>query len=102
MGRPTDEPLQRDQTDLGSAATEDGAGVAPEIAPEPAEPAPLLELRDGLPPVVDTPDAYARVVEAFGAGISSQKTSGRSRAPRNCATASRNSSGNAEGSTRGS
>jgi len=68
MGRPTDEPLQRDQTDLGSAATEDGAGVAPEIAPEPAEPAPLLELRDGLPPVVDTPDAYARVVEAFGAG----------------------------------
>ena len=68
MGRPTDEPLQRDQRDLGSAETEDGADVAPEIAPEPPEPAPLLELRDGLPPVVDTPEAYARVVEAFAAG----------------------------------
>ena len=36
---------------------------------EPAEespPAPLLELRDGLPPVVDTPEALAAVVEAFG------------------------------------
>lgn len=68
MGRPTDEPLQRDQRDLGSAETEDGADVASEIAPEPPEPAPLLELRDGLPPVVDTPEAYARVVEAFAAG----------------------------------
>jgi ribonuclease D len=68
MGRPTDEPLQRDQRDLGSADTEDGAEVAPEIAPVPPEPAPLLELRDGLPPVVDTPEAYARVVEAFAAG----------------------------------
>ena len=66
MGRPTDEPLQRDQRDPGSVETEDGADVAPEIAPEP--PAPLLELRDGLPPVVDTPEAYARVVEAFAAG----------------------------------
>jgi ribonuclease D len=68
MGRPTDEPLQRDQRDLGSADTEDGAEVAPEIAAVPPEPAPLLELRDGLPPVVDTPEAYARVVEAFAAG----------------------------------
>ena len=68
MGRPTDEPLQRDQRDPGSVETEDGADVAPEIAPEPPEPAPLLELRDGLPPVVDTPEAYARVVEAFAAG----------------------------------
>ena len=68
MGRPTDEPLQRDQRDLGSAETEDGADVASEIAPEPPEPAPLLELRDGLPPVVDTAEAYARVVEAFAAG----------------------------------
>jgi ribonuclease D len=36
---------------------------------EPAEespPAPLLELRDGLTPVVDTPEALAAVVEAFG------------------------------------
>ena len=68
MGRPTDEPVQRDQTDLDPAETEDGAEVVPEIAPEPPEPAPLLELRDGLPPVVDTPEAYARVVEAFAAG----------------------------------
>jgi ribonuclease D len=68
MGRPTDEPLQRDQRDPGSVETEDGADDPPEIAPEPPEPAPLLELRDGLPPVVDTPEAYARVVEAFAAG----------------------------------
>jgi ribonuclease D len=68
MGRPTDEPLQRDQRDRGSADTEDGAEVAPEIAAVPPERAPLLELRDGLPPVVDTPEAYARVVEAFAAG----------------------------------
>src|SRR6476661_2358830 len=67
MGRPTDEPL-RDQRDLGSAVTEDGADAAPEIAPEPPEPAPLLELRDGLPPVVDTPEALARTVAAFAAG----------------------------------
>ncbi|RYU10982.1 HRDC domain-containing protein [Nocardioides iriomotensis] len=36
---------------------------------EPAEdapPAPLLELRDGLTPVVDTPEGLAAVVEAFG------------------------------------
>jgi ribonuclease D len=33
---------------------------------EEAPPAPLLELRDGLPPVVDTPEALAAVVEAFG------------------------------------
>ena len=68
MGRPTDEPLQRDQSDLGSAETGDCADVAAETAPEPPEPAPLLELRDGLPPVVDTPEAYARVVETFAAG----------------------------------
>jgi ribonuclease D len=68
MGRPTDEPLQRDQSDLGSAETGDCADAAPQTAPEPPEPAPLLELRDGLPPVVDTAEAYARVVEAFAAG----------------------------------
>jgi len=32
------------------------------------EPAPLLELRDGLPPVVETEEALAAVVEAFRAG----------------------------------
>jgi ribonuclease D len=35
---------------------------------EAAEPAPLLELRDGLPPVVDTPQALAETVAAFAAG----------------------------------
>jgi ribonuclease D len=33
---------------------------------EDAPPAPLLELRDGLTPVVDTPEGLAAVVEAFG------------------------------------
>ena len=32
------------------------------------EPAPLLELRDGLSPVVDTDDALAATIEAFAAG----------------------------------
>ncbi len=31
-------------------------------------PAPLLELRDGLPPVVDTEDALEKTLEAFGSG----------------------------------
>jgi ribonuclease D len=35
---------------------------------EVAEPAPLLELRDGLPPVVETEEALAATVEAFAAG----------------------------------
>ena len=39
-----------------------------DTAPEEDEtpPAPLLELRDGLGPVVDTPDALEAVVEKFG------------------------------------
>jgi ribonuclease D len=46
----------------------------PATPPEDAEPveetppAPLLELRDGLPPVVDDPDALTAAVEAFGSG----------------------------------
>jgi len=36
-------------------------------APIEEEPAPLLELRDGLPPVVDTEEGLAAVVAAFGA-----------------------------------
>jgi len=40
---------------------------APE-PPEPPEPAPLLVLRDGLPPVVDTEAALAETVAAFAAG----------------------------------
>jgi ribonuclease D len=41
------------------------AGDGPPAAPEPA---PLLELRDGLPPVVETDEALADVVARFGAG----------------------------------
>jgi ribonuclease D len=37
-------------------------------AQEPSPPAPLLELRDGLPPVVETEAALARTVAAFAAG----------------------------------
>jgi ribonuclease D len=46
----------------------------PTTPPEEAEPveetppAPLLELRDGLPPVVEDPDALSVAVEAFGSG----------------------------------
>ena len=69
MGRPTDEPVQRELRDPGPAETETDDAVDPaDAAPEPPEPAPLLELRDGLPPVVDTAEAYARVVEAFARG----------------------------------
>jgi len=42
-------------------------GTADEEVPEAPE-VPLLELRDGLPPVVDTDPALAEAVEAFGAG----------------------------------
>jgi ribonuclease D len=45
------------------------AGDGPPATAEPApEGAPLLELRDGLPPVIETEDALAEVVERFGAG----------------------------------
>ncbi len=38
-------------------------------SPEPAAPlAPLLELQDGLPPVIETPEALAEAVSAFAAG----------------------------------
>jgi ribonuclease D len=39
-----------------------------EVEVEVAEPAPLLELRDGLPPVVDTPEALAETIAALAAG----------------------------------
>jgi ribonuclease D len=62
MGGPTESPAQRETL---SPETDDGAGAA--VAETPA-PAPLLELRDGLPPVVDTPQAYERTIEAFAGG----------------------------------
>ncbi|QWZ09330.1 ribonuclease D [Nocardioides panacis] len=45
--------------------TEDGPGTPAETTPEPA---PLLELRDGLPPVVDTRPALDEVLRAFAGG----------------------------------
>jgi ribonuclease D len=45
--------------------TQDGPGTPAEATPEPA---PLLELRDGLPPVVDTRPALDAVLSAFAAG----------------------------------
>jgi ribonuclease D len=44
------------------------ASAAPPAEEAPPEPAPLLQLRDGLPPVVDTRDALAETVRAFAAG----------------------------------
>jgi ribonuclease D len=45
------------------------APQAPTSAQEPETPqAPLLELRDGLPPVVETESALREIVEAIGAG----------------------------------
>lgn len=41
--------------------------AAPAHPPEP-EPAPLLELRDGLPPVIDTDPALADAIDRFAAG----------------------------------
>jgi ribonuclease D len=40
----------------------------PEDEKDPAPPAPLLTLRDGLPPITDTPEALAEVVAAVAAG----------------------------------
>jgi ribonuclease D len=51
----------------GVDATPSAADATQGSAPTP-EPAPLLELRDGLPPVVDTDAALADVVAAFAAG----------------------------------
>jgi ribonuclease D len=45
----------------------DSAPTTPDETPQEA-PAPLLELRDGLPPVVDSPESLAEVVAAFGRG----------------------------------
>ena len=66
-----------------SAAEADGGSTPetpsrPEAAAaedEPPEPAPLLELRDGLPPVVDTPEALRR----GGRGVRRRHRPGRDR-----------------------
>ncbi|KQZ67207.1 MULTISPECIES: HRDC domain-containing protein [unclassified Nocardioides] len=58
-------------SDPGDTPDEASAEAAPEgttdAAPEP-EPAPLLTLRDGLPPVIDTDAGLADVVARFAAG----------------------------------
>ncbi len=52
-----------------STPEHDTEGAPPEEAPAPpAPPVPLLELREGLPPVVDTPDALEEALDAFAAG----------------------------------
>ncbi len=58
-----DEPDEAETADLPA----DPADPAEDTEPEP-EPAPLLELRDGLSPVVDTQEALAEVVERFRQG----------------------------------
>ena len=60
-----DAPLERQHP----APAEDDSATGTSGAPEPEEVrAPLLELRDGLPPVIDTDPALAEAVELFGAG----------------------------------
>ena len=52
-----------DPEDLPPSTAED-----PSVADTETRPAPLLDLRDGLPPVVDTPEALAQTVAAFARG----------------------------------
>jgi ribonuclease D len=49
---------------MATGTTEPPASDEPEEAP----PAPLLRLRDGLPPITDTPEGLRAVVEAVAAG----------------------------------
>jgi ribonuclease D len=66
MGSPTDRtPDHLPAPDEATAPPADGELAPAEPAPEPA---PLLELRDGLPPVVETESALAEVVAAFASG----------------------------------
>ncbi len=55
---------------MGPPAEPPSPTEGPEASDRPGEPvpAPLLELRDGLPPVVDTEEALARTVAEFAAG----------------------------------
>ena len=56
------------EPDEAPEAPEAPEDVGPEVVQEPAEPAPLLTLRDGLPAVVDTPRGLREVCEAVAAG----------------------------------
>ncbi|WP_029287710.1 ribonuclease D [Cellulomonas sp. HZM] len=53
--------MRADDAQDGTATGDGGAPEAPVVVP-------LTEPADGIPPVVDTPEALAAVVEAFGAG----------------------------------
>ncbi|MCW2753249.1 MAG: 3-5 exonuclease [Marmoricola sp.] len=50
---------------MAADTTENSPGATDEVEPPPA---PLLTLRDGLPPIVETPEALAEVVAAVAAG----------------------------------
>jgi ribonuclease D len=54
--------------DPDTETTDVTSDLEAEVEDQTPEPAPLLELRDGLPPVVDTEESLAEVVAAFGAG----------------------------------
>jgi ribonuclease D len=56
-----------DTSDPADAPRSDGAAGTPETAPEP-EPAPLLELREPLPPVVDSEAGVAEVAARLASG----------------------------------
>ena len=55
--------------DSSPDAGEDSAAAATAASEQAPEPAPLLTLRDGLPPVVDSRHAYAQTVAAIADGV---------------------------------
>jgi len=64
--RADDDAADRPTTGTADPSVDEAAPAAP--AETAAEPAPLLELRDGLPRVVDTAPVLAEVVEAIAQG----------------------------------
>jgi ribonuclease D len=65
-GTPADDDPALAGADLTAPA--DGDVPQPDAAPDAPVIVPLTEPAEGIPAVVDTPEAFARVVEAFGAG----------------------------------
>lgn len=65
-GTPADDDPALAGADLTAPA--DGDVPTPVAAPDAPVIVPLTEPAEGIPAVVDTPEAFARVVEAFGAG----------------------------------
>jgi ribonuclease D len=60
-------PDSDDATNEPAETHVETAGDAQEAPAQPAPPAPLLELRDGLPPITDTPSALADACAALAA-----------------------------------